>query len=184
MNIIITILLVVAGIIALLLIVALFMKKEHYVNREIIINAPLQKVFDFLKLLKNQEQFNKWAAADKKNLPAGKTGRKEEFKGTDGTVGFIYSWSGDKSAGQGEKEIKNIIEGKRIETEIRFVKPMRVSASVIFETESLSENQTKLNMINTGTLKYPLNIMILMAEKNFPKDMEESLATLKNILEK
>ena len=177
MNTIITILLVLAGIIALLLIIAFFMKKEHYVNREIIINAPLQKVFDFLKLLKNQDQFNKWATVGKQN-------RKEEFKGTDGTVGFIYLWSGDKSAGQGEKEIKNIIEGKRIETEIRFVKPMRVSASVIFETESLPGNQTKLNMINTGKLPYPMNIMIPMAEKNFPKDMEESLATLKNILEK
>ena len=66
MNTLITILLVVAGIIALLLIAALFMKKEHYVNREIIINAPRQKVFDFLKLLKNQDQFNKWATADKK----------------------------------------------------------------------------------------------------------------------
>jgi len=159
MNTIITILLVLAGIIALLLIIAFFMKKEHYVNREIIINAPLQKVFDFLKLLKNQDQFNKWATVGKQN-------RKEEFKGTDGTVGFIYLWSGDKSAGQGEKEIKNIIEGKRI------------------ETESLPGNQTKLNMINTGKLPYPMNIMIPMAEKNFPKDMEESLATLKNILEK
>ena len=177
MNIFLTILLILAGIIALLLIIALFMKKEHYVNREIIINAPVQKVFDFLKLLKNQDQFNKWATADKNN-------RKEEFKGTDGTVGFIYSWSGDKSAGQGEKEIKNIIEGKRIETEIRFVKPMRVTASVTFETASLSGDQTKVNLINTGTLKYPLNIMIPMAEKKFPKDMDDSLSTLKTILEK
>lgn len=166
----------IAGIIALLLIIALFMKKQHYVNREIIINAPLQKVFDFLKLLKNQDRFNKWATTDKKN-------RKEEFKGADGTVGYIYSWSGDRSAGQGEKEIMNIVEGKRIETEIRFIKPMRVSASVIFETTALSENQTKVNIINTGTLKYPLNIMIPMAEKRFPKDIDESLATLKNILE-
>jgi hypothetical protein len=166
----------VAGIIALLLIIALFMKKEHYVNREIIINAPHQKVFDFLKLLKNQDQFNKWAKTDKN--------RKEETKGTDGTVGFIYSWSGNKSAGQGEKEIMNIIEGKRIETEIRFIKPMRISASVIMEIESLSDNQTKVNLINAGILKYPLNIMIPIAEKNFAKDMDMSLSTLKNILEK
>ena len=177
MNTIITILLVVVGIIALLLIIALFIRREHYVKREIIINAPRKKVFDFLKLLKNQDQFNKWATADKKN-------RKEEFKGTDGTVGFIYAWSGDKSAGQGEKEIMKIDEGKRIETEIRFVKPMRVSSSVIFETESLSDDQTKVNLINTGVLKYPLNLMIPMAEKKFPKDMDDSLSTLKNILEK
>jgi hypothetical protein len=176
MNTIIIILLVVAGIIVLLLIIALFMKREHYVNCEIIINAPRQKVFDFLKLLRNQDQFNIWAKADKD--------RKEEFKGTDGTVGFIYAWSGNKSAGEGEKEIKNIIEGKIIEIEIRFVKPMRTSAYAIMETESLSDNQTKVNWSNAGTLKYPLNIMIPMAEKNFAKDLDISLSTLKSILEK
>ena len=175
MNTIVTILLVVAGIIALLLIIALFMKREHYVNREIIIKAPRQKVFDFLKLLKNQDKFNKWAKTDEN--------RKEEFKGTDGTVGYIYAWSGNKNAGEGEKEIKNIVEGKRIETEIRFVKPMKVSAYVIMETESVSDGQTKVNLINGGKLNYPLNIMIPIAEKNFARDMDASLATLKNILE-
>lgn len=61
MNIIITILLVVAGIIVLLLLFALFMTRKHYVKREIIIHAPRQKVFDYLKLLKNQDEFNKHA---------------------------------------------------------------------------------------------------------------------------
>ena len=176
MNIIFTILLVLAGIIALLLILALFLKKEHYVKREIIINAPRQKVFDYVKLLKNQEEFNKHAMAA--------PDRKREFKGTDGTVGYIYSWSGDKNAGVGEKEIKNIIEGKRIEAEIRFVKPMRATASIIMDTESLSDGQTQLSWSNSGTLKYPLNIMIPMMEKHVVKDMDSSLSTLKNILEK
>ena len=176
MNIIITILIVLAGIIALLLLIALFMKKEHYVKREIIIHAPLQKVFDFLKLLKNQDQFNKWAKAD--------PDRKWEYKGTDGTVGFIIAWNGNKKAGEGEKEIINIMEGKRIETQIRFVRPMATIADVIMETESLSDTQTKVSLINSGTLKYPLNIFIPMAEKKFPKDMDESLSTLKTILEK
>jgi hypothetical protein len=176
MNTITTILLIVAGIIALLLITALFMKREHYVKREIIINAPRQKVFDYIKLLKNQDTFNKDAMAD--------SDRKKEFKGTDGTVGYIYAWSGNKNAGVGEKEIKNIVEGKRIETEIRFVKPMAATASIIMETESLSGNQTKVNWSNAGTLKYPINIMIPMMEKHVAKDMDSSLSTLKNILEK
>lgn len=176
MNTIITILLVVAGIIALLLLIALFMKKEHYVNREIIINAPLQKVFDFLKLLKNQDKFNKWAKTD--------PDRKWEYKGTDGTVGFIIAWSGNKNAGEGEKEIMNIIEGKKIETQIRFVRPMATVANVTMETETVTDNQTKVSFTNSGTLKYPMNIFIPMAEKKFPKEMDTSLSTLKNILEK
>ena len=176
MNFILPILLIVTSIIASLLIIALFIKKEHYVKREIIINAPGQKVFDYLKLLKNQEQFNKWAKAD--------PNRQWEFKGTDGTVGFIIAWSGNKDAGEGEKEITNLVEGKRIETQIRFVKPMVTTANVIMETEWLADNQTKVHLINSGTLKYPMNIFIPMAEKKFPKDMDASLATLKNILEK
>ena len=176
MNLTFTILFVVAGIISLLLIIALFMKREHYVKREIIIKAPLQKVFAYLRLLKNQDEFNKWAKTD--------PNRKTETKGTDGTVGYIYAWSGNKDAGEGQKEIKNIVEGKRIETEIRFVKPMKVSASVIMETESLSDNQTRVKFTNTGILKYPLNILIPMAEKNFAKDIDASLSALKNILEK
>ncbi|MGB8195249.1 MAG: SRPBCC family protein [Chitinophagaceae bacterium] len=175
MNILFTILLVLAGIIALLLIIALFMKREHFVIREIIIDAPRQKVFDFLKLIKNQEKFNKWARTD--------PGRKEEFIGTDGTVGYIYAWSGNKKAGEGQKEIKNIIEGKRVETEIRFVKPMSATASIIMEMESLSDNQTKVYLSNAGNLKYPLNLLIPMAERNFAKDMDSSLVTLKTILE-
>jgi len=176
MNTVITILLVVAGIIALLLIIALFMKKEHYVKREIIINAPLQKVFNYIKLLKNQDKFNKQAMAD--------PDRDKEFKGTDGTVGFIIAWNGDKSVGEGEKEIMNIIEGKKFETEIRFVRPFKAVGRAIMETESLSNDKTKVYWSNAGALNYPLNLLIPMMEKNVTKDMDISLSTLKNILEK
>jgi hypothetical protein len=176
MHIIITVLLVVVGIIVLLLLFALFMKREHYVLREIIINAPRQQVFDYLKLLKNQDEFNKNAmtAPD----------REREFKGTDGTVGYIYSWKGNKNAGEGEKEIKNIIEGEKIETEIRFVKPMRATAIIIMQIESLSDNQTKVYWSNRGTLNYPMNIMVPMLEKHVVTDLDLSLSTLKYILEK
>jgi hypothetical protein len=41
-----------------------------------------------------------------------------------------------------------------------------------------------VSLINTGKLPYPINIMIPMAEKKFPKDMDESLVVLKSIFEK
>ncbi|OYU83097.1 MAG: polyketide cyclase [Flavobacterium sp. BFFFF2] len=170
-----TILLGLAAAIAVVLIAGIFMKKTHYVKREIVIHAPLDRVFNFLKLLKNQEQFNKWAQAD--------PNRNWEFKGTDGTIGFVIAWSGNKKAGEGEKEIMNLIDGKRIETEIRFVKPMKMTAQVIMETEAIGEQQTRVSFINTGRIDYPLNLFIPMAEKNFPKDMDSSLLTLKNLLE-
>ena len=176
MNILLIILFAIAGIIALLLIIAIFIKKRYYIHREIIINAPLQKVFDYLKQLKNWDNFNERATAD--------PSRKNEYKGTDGTVGFIYAWSGNKKVGQGEKEIKSIIEGKTIETEIRFVKPFTAIGYTNMSTESISDIQTKVTLSNSSTLKYPLNILLLMVEKGIAKDMDISLSTLKTILEK
>lgn len=175
MRILITVLLTIIGIVALLLIIALFMRRKHYVKREIIIHAPQQKVFDYLRLLKNQDAFNSGAMAGAE--------RKKEYKGSDGTVGFIYAWSGDKDAGEGEKEIMNIIDGKRIEMEIRFVKPMRTSSYIIMEMEAAPGNNTKVTWSNAGTLNYPINIMIPMLEKMLPKQMDSSLITLKKILE-
>lgn len=144
-------------------------------KRGIVINAPRQEVYDFLRFLKNQEKFNKWAKTD--------PNRKVETQGTDGTEGYIYSWSGNKDAGEGAKEIISLKEGSRIETEIRFIRPMKVSARVIMELESSSDNSTMVNWINCGTLSYPWNLLIPIAEKNFGKDMEESLRSLKDILE-
>jgi hypothetical protein len=167
---------IVAVIFALPFIIALFIKKDHYVKREIVINAPAQKVFDYLRLIKNQDAFNEGAMAD--------ADRKKEFKGTDGTVGYIYAWSGNKDAGEGEKEIISIDEGKRVELEIRFVKPMKTRARIVLETESLSDDETKVSWSNAGTLGYPLNILIPMVEKHTVKDIDSSLLTLKNVLEK
>jgi hypothetical protein len=175
MPILISVLLVITGLIALLLIIAAFIKKEHYVKREIIINAPRQKVFDFVRLLENQDRFNKHAMAG--------ADRKREYKGTDGTEGFIYAWSGNKDAGEGEKEIKSIVEGNRIEMEIRFVKPMAATARIVMETESIADNQTKVSWSNAGILKYPVNIFVPVMERMLPKDMDESLRNLKSILE-
>jgi hypothetical protein len=172
----ITILFVIAAIIALLFIVAFFTKRGYSIQREIIINAPLQKVFDYLRFLKNWDNFNKPAMAD--------PSEKREFKGTDGTVGFIYSWSGNSKVGQGEKEIKLISEGKRIETEIRFVKPFTAVGHTSVVTQPVSDTQTKVMFSNVSDLNYPLNILLLVVEKGIAKDMDTSLSSLKNILEK
>ncbi len=176
MNILITLLLVVAGAIVLILIVALFTKKEYNVRCEIIINAPLKKVFDYIKQLKNWDNFNERATADP-NV-------KREFKGADGTVGFIYAWNGNKKVGEGEKEIKVITEGKSFEWEIRFVRPFNAIGFTKMGTESVSDNNTKVTLSNSSKIKFPFNIMLLMVEKMIAKDMLISLSVLKNILEK
>jgi len=110
---------------------------------------------------------------------------KKEFRGTDGSVGFIYAWDGNKQAGKGEQEIKAIDEGKRIDVEVRFIKPFEGIASTPFTTKSLSENETQVTWGMTSTMKYPMNIMLLFLnmDKLLGKDLENSLVALKKNLE-
>lgn len=176
MSIVVTILYVIAGLIALLLIVALVMTKGYRTHSEIIIHAPLPKVFDYLKRIKNQDNYNKWVMMD--------PDMKKEFKGTDGTVGFIYAWNGNKEGGEGEQEIKAIDEGKSVEMEIRFVRPFAGIAFAEMTTEPLTDHQTKVTWSTASTMKYPLNAMLPLLVKMLQKDMAASLTTLKSILEK
>ena len=172
----ITILSIVAGIIVLLLLIALFMKKGYKTHREIVIHAPRGQVFDYLKHIKNQDNFNKWIMIDPH--------MKKEYDGTDGTVGFIYAWNGNKEAGEGEQEIKAIAEGKNIDMELRFVRPFAGIAHAKMITESVLNDQTKVTWNTASEMKYPLNIMLPLIVKMLEKDMGTSLTTLKNILEK
>jgi hypothetical protein len=175
MHIVITILSILAGIIVLLLIMALFTKKGYTTHYEIVIQAPRQKVFDYLKQIKNQDNYNVWVMMD--------PDMKKFFKGTDGTIGFIYGWNGNKKAGEGEQEIRSIAEGKNIEMEIRFVRPFAGVARAKMTTESLSDNQTKVTWSTSSQMKYPMNIMRSMIVNMLEKDMGTSLTKLKNILE-
>ena len=91
--------------VAFLLIVALFTKKEYGVVREVVINKPKSEVFEYVKLLKNQENFSVWVNKD--------PDMKKEYRGTDGTVGFISAWNSKiKDVGKGEQEIKKIVDGE------------------------------------------------------------------------
>ena len=86
--------------------------------------------------------------------------------------------------GEGEKEIKAIVEGKKIETEIRFVKPFTAVGHTNMVTEAVSGDQTKVTISNASKIKYPFNILLLVVEKGIEKDLGTSLSVLKTILEK
>jgi hypothetical protein len=188
MSIVITIIAVIAALIAVSLITALFTKKGYMIEREIIINRPIHDVFNFIKHLKNQDRFSKWVMMD--------PNMKKEYHGADGTVGFVYAWDGNKKAGKGEQEIVNITEGERVDIEVRFLKPFKGIAITPFTTVPLSNpdlesypeypGQTKLTWGMNSTLKYPMNLMLLFMDmdKILGKDIQSSLVTLKRILEK
>ncbi len=67
---------------------------------------------------------------------------------------------------------------------MRFVKPMKFTATLVMDIESLSVNQTNIILSHYGSMQYPKNIRILLFENIFAKQMNISLYNLKNLLEK
>ncbi|MCC7430829.1 SRPBCC family protein [bacterium] len=172
------ILFTVCVIITLPLVVALFIAKDYAVEREITIDKPKNEVFDYLKFLKNQDNFSVWATKDPK--------MKKTFTGTDGTVGFVSAWeSSDPELGKGEQEIKKITEGERIDFELRFFEPFESTEPAYLVTETVSENQTKVKWGFSGKMDYPMNLMLLFIdfEKEIGNDFQEGLDKLKTLLE-
>lgn len=83
MSILLLILLIICGLIALLLIIALIAPKDYNVTRDIIINRPRTEVFNYARMLKNQEKYSVWVMRDPNVQIA--------YTGTDGTVGAMSS---------------------------------------------------------------------------------------------
>jgi uncharacterized membrane protein len=172
-------LIAVAIIIMIPLIAAVFVKKEYAVERAIDIDKPKQEVFDYIKYLKNQDNFSKWASMD--------PDMKKTYRGTDGMAGFVSAWESDNpDVGTGEQEIVKIVEGERIDYQLRFIEPFEASDPASMTTERLSDNQTRVVWAFNGRMDYPMNLMFLFMdmEKMIGDDLETGLANLKTILEK
>jgi Polyketide cyclase / dehydrase and lipid transport len=177
MKIVVVILISVVSLIALLLIIAFFIKKEYVIEREITINKSSGEVYSYIRFLRNQEHYSKWVMADPY--------MKKEFSGTDGTTGFVYAWdSENKNVGKGEQEIVKLVEGERVDAEIRFIRPFEGIATTSMTTEAMSPDITRVVWGMQGASKYPMNIMDPFMDNLLGKDLQSSLNQLKNILEK
>jgi hypothetical protein len=177
MNIFLLILLIIGGLLALLLIIALFSPKEYCVARDIIINRPRMDVFNYARMLKNQEKYSVWVMRDP-NV-------KIVYTGKDGTVGAMSSWTSDnKNVGVGEQEIKNINEGELIEVEIRFEKPFKSTGIGSTTMSDAGQTGTKVATRFSGRSKFPFNLMNFMMDKMLGKDILQNLQNMKNNLEK
>lgn len=166
------------ALIVLALIAAFFMPKDYAVERDITINKPIDSVFNYVKYLKNQNEFSVWANID--------PNMKSTFTGTDGAVGAISAWESKvKEVGIGEQEITKINEGKRLDFEIRFKEPMNDTAMGFMSTEMVSENQTKVKWGINGIIPYPINLMLpfMKMDQMIGNDLQKGLENLKAKME-
>ena len=170
------ILLAFSAIIALVFIAAFFMKKDYTISASTFINRPINDVFNYVKILKNQENYSKWVMAD--------PNAKLNYIGEDGAIGFISQWESElKNVGIGEQEIMYINENDSYQVEIRFKKPFEGVSQAITTTEAISDNQTKVTTTFLTSTPFPMNVMVPFISKMLKKDMDGNMVRLKANLE-
>ncbi|MBO0322454.1 SRPBCC family protein [Muricauda sp. CAU 1633] len=172
-----TVLYILVGLVLLIIILAAIAPKTYNVSRTTTIAKPKSEVFAYLKSLKKQGEWSPWGKRD--------PNMEQKFTGTDGEVGSMNYWNGNKEVGEGEQEITKIVDGERIESELRFLKPWKSTSDAYITTEEVDANTTKVTWGFSGKNKFPMTIMMLFMnmDKAVGKDFEEGLASLKNILE-
>ncbi len=178
MKIIKKILLAIGILILLVLISALFIKKDYAVEKEIIINKPASEVYDYVRILRNQNAFSTFAKKD--------PNMKSVYTGKDGETGSVFAWEGNSEVGSGEQKITKLTKDQRIDIEMHFINPFESYAPAYFTFESVSANQTKIKWGMNGKMAYPLNFMRIFfdMEEMIGKEYQISLQNLKSILEK
>jgi hypothetical protein len=172
------ILLVLLVLIIIALIAALFISKDMNVEKEVVIKKNKDVVFNYIKLIKNQNEYSVWNKMD--------TAMQQNFTGTDGTVGFVSSWEGNSKVGKGSQTITAVKEGERVETELHFLKPWDSKAQAYFTTTAIDSTTTKVVWGMKSKMPYPFNLMKLFMnmEKMLGDDYAKGLASLKEVLEK
>ncbi len=172
-----TVLYILAGIVVLIFILALIAPKSYDVNRKITVRKSVPEVFEYLKYLKNQDNWSPWGKKD--------PNMKKEFVGSDGEIGATSKWEGNKDVGSGEQEITRIVENEVIESELRFLKPWKSQSDAYLRVKEAGAGETEITWGFSGKNKFPMSIMMLFMnmDKAVGKDFEEGLASLKDILE-
>ena len=172
------VLLAIVAIVVLALVVAFFIPQDYSVEREVTLGKPKAEVFNYVKFLKNQDNFSKWAQMD--------PNMKKGFEGTDGTVGCKATWDGNDEVGAGEQTITKIAEGERIDFNLHFIRPFEDNSQAYMTTEAIDSMQTKVKWGFTGKMPYPMNLMKLFMnmDKMIGDDLNVGLTNLKGLMEK
>lgn len=164
------------AIIAALAVAAFFVPTEFNLQAEVVINAPKEKVWDYVKMIKNQENYSVWVMAD--------TGAVMTYSGTDGTVGFVSTWSSEmKNVGVGEQEIVSVDEWNSYKVEIRFQKPMVATNYGTTTVEKITDTETKVTNVFEGNNPILLNLFSYFFLGTVQNDMQMNMENLKGVLE-
>lgn len=163
------------GIIALLLIVAIFLPSEYKVERSIEISQPVGIVYGYVADFNNFHDWNPWTPMEPSH--------KFEVVGDSGGVGQKYSWEGE-IVGTGDMTFLELRQKQLIKSDINFHTPNEGKGIVDWAFDG-DMNETIVSWSITGEAGYPMGRYFgLMMDEFLGKNFEDGVSKLKEECEK
>jgi hypothetical protein len=153
-------------------------KKSYDVSRTVVINAPREVFFSFVRQLKKQPAWVPWFIKV--------SDAKLKFKGEDGKMEATFYWKGDnRKVGEGTQKIIKVKAPKVFETRLLFVSPIKLRIFTYFAVKELEPGKSKVVCGVKGHLPFPLSVMSIFysREKLWAAGFEKSLDNLKTRME-
>ncbi len=172
------ILLGILGVLLLIfLVLGLLGPKTYEVERSTLIKATPHAVFPHVKSFEKRLAWYPWSELD----PNAKT----TFEGTDGTVGSVYKWEGNKEVGRGQQTMLEIEPNKMVKTKLEFFEPMQGVADTYVRLKE-ADKGTNVSWSFAGENNFMARVMSFFMDMDamIGADFEKGLASLKEIVEK
>lgn len=161
-------------IIALFLIIPLFLPSDFHIEKSVIIDKPVDIVFQTATDMDQRAKWDPWIEMDPN----------AEMKVTmkPDIIGSGYSWNG-KIIGKGKITIKKFVPNELIKSEIEFISPRSSISHIIWHFMDIKKG-TKVTWAFEGELSYPIEKwMGFIIERKISTPFEKGLNNFKTLVE-
>ena len=167
-----TLLIILLALFAIIVILGLIGPDTYRYERSVTIDAPPSVVYGHVSTLAAMDKWSPWNAYD--------PNMKKSMEGTDGTVGAISRWEGNKDVGKGEQRIDSLVPDRLVKNRLKFIEPWSSEADALVELEAEGEG-TKVTWAMEGNNDFMSKVMgkFMDMDAMIGKDFERGLAMLK-----
>lgn len=153
----------------------LFAKKDYHLERSIEIDAPLELVYAQVQYFEHFATWSPWADLD--------PGMQTSVEGTDGAVGAVYQWAGNKDVGKG-KQTLTAVAPDRLDFKVEFSEPFESTSPTYFLFQE-NDKKTTVTWAFDMHIAFPWNGLAIFTDidAGVGKDYAKGLENLKRVCE-
>lgn len=150
---------------------------DYFISRNILINAPIEKIFPYLNNSKLAEKWGPWLEID--------PDAKMTYSGPESGVGSKASWDHGKKLGTGSATIVESNFNRRVAIKLEYTRPMSMTQDAEYIVETV-EKQSLVTWRVRGKNTFFGRIMCMFGnmDKMVGGMFERGLLNLKNLVEK